>query len=150
MPINGKSEESTSVWVVPAAEPLDEGVWRAWVAKGPAQDRRRNASQIKAVKWVSIAAFLVAAGLWSRLAPFEVAFRFIVTALALVAMSTALRGRHYAVAAAFGALALFYNPVAPLFSFSSEWQRVVVLASTAPFIASLARPTGSNVRVAPQ
>jgi hypothetical protein len=31
-----------------------------------------------------------------------------------------------------------YNPVAPVFSFSGGWQHAVVVASTVPFVASLA------------
>jgi hypothetical protein len=66
------------------ATPLDEAVWQAWVAKGRVQERRSRAARIKAVKWASIAGLLGAAGLWSRLAPFEVLVRFLVTASALV------------------------------------------------------------------
>jgi hypothetical protein len=80
-----------------------------------------SAARIKAVKWASIAALLAAAGFWSHLAPFEVAVRFVVTAGAMVVMFQALRARYYAVAAVFGALALFYNPVVPAFNFSNAW-----------------------------
>jgi hypothetical protein len=45
----------------------------------------------------------------------------------------------------FGALALLYNPVVPLFSFSGEWQSVFVMASTVPFIVSL---TWRNAKLA--
>lgn len=146
MPTVVESEKSQSGWEVPAAKPLDEAAWSAWVAKGLAQDLRSGAARIKAVKCVSIAGFLVAAGFWSHLAPFEAAFRVVATAVALVAMSAALRGRQYAVAAGFAALALFYNPVAPVFSFSTEWQRAMVLASPVPFVASLAWPVGKIAR----
>ena len=130
----------------PPARPLDEAVWQAWVAKGRAQDRRSRAAQIKAVKWVSIAGLLAAAVLWSHLAPFEFVVRFLVTASAMVVMFPAFQARHYAVAAVFGALALFYNPVAPAFSFSGDWQRAVVAASAVLFVASLAWPTGRIAR----
>ena len=146
MPTLGKSEESQSAWAPPAARPLDEAVWQAWVAKGHAQDRRSSAARIKAVKWASIAALLAAAGLWSHLAPFEVVVRFLVTAGAMVVMFQAFQARHYAVAAVFGALALFYNPVAPAITFSGDWQRAVVVASAVPFIVSLAWPNGRNAR----
>jgi hypothetical protein len=52
-------------------------------------------------------------------------------------MFQALRSRRYVSAAVFGALALLYNPVAPVFGFSSDWQRGLVLASAFPFVASL-------------
>jgi uncharacterized membrane protein YccC len=92
------------------------------------------------VKWASIAGLLGAAGLWSHLAPFEVLVRFFVTASALVLMFQAFQTKYYAVAATFGALALLFNPVAPVFDFSGDWQRVVVAASAVPFVASLVWP----------
>jgi hypothetical protein len=129
---------SREVWTPPAAKPLDQAVWQAWVAKGRAEDGRNSAAHIKAVKWVSIAGLLAAAGLWSHLAPFDVVVRFIVTGGAMVVMLQAVHARHYPVAAVFGVLALLYNPVAPAFNFSGDWQRAVAVASAVPFIASLA------------
>jgi len=134
--------ELQNAWVPPAARPLDEAVWQAWVAKGRTQDQRSSAARTKAVEWASIAGLLAAAGIWSHLGPFEVVVRFLVTAGAVVVMFQAFQARHYAVAAVFGALALFYNPVAPTFSFSGDWQRAVVTASAVLFVASLAWPTG--------
>jgi uncharacterized membrane protein YccC len=89
------------------------------------------------VKWVSIAGLLVAAGFWSQLAPYEVIIRFIVAAGATILMFQAFGARHYAVAAVFGALALLYNPVVPVFSFSGDWQRAMVVATAIPFVATL-------------
>ena len=126
-----------SVWAPPAAMPLDEAVWRAWVAGGCARDRRSGAARISAVKWASIAALLAAAVFWFHLAPFEVVVRFLVSAGAMVILFQALRARYYAVSAAFGALAVFYNPVVPVFSFSNDWQRAVVAARAVPFVLSL-------------
>ena len=51
------------------------------------------------MKWASIAGLLGAAGLWSRLAPFEVLVRFLVTASALVLMFQGFQTRYYSVAA---------------------------------------------------
>lgn len=138
MPALAVSEERQSTWAPPAAKPLDEGVWQAWVAKGRAQDRRSGAALAKAVTWVSIAGLLAAAGLWSHRAPYEIVLRFIVAAGAIVVMFQAFQARHYAFTAVFGALALLFNPVVPVFSFSGDWQRVLVIASAVPFIASLA------------
>lgn len=131
-------QEPRGAWEPPLTKPLDEAVWEAWVAKGRAHDRRSSAARVKAVTWISIAALLVAAGLWSHLAPYDVVVRFIVAAGAIVVMSQALRTRHYAFAAVFGALALLYNPVLPVFALSGDWQRALVVASTVPFVASLA------------
>ena len=134
-------------WSPTAETPLDEAVWQAWVAKGRAQDRRSSATRLKAVKWASIAGLLGAAGLWSHLAPFEVLVRFFVTASALILMFQAFQTRYYPVAATFGALALLFNPVAPVFDFSGDWQRAVVAASAAPFVASLVWPNGRTRRM---
>jgi len=71
------------------------------------------------------------------MAPYEVVVRFIVAAGATVVMFQAFDARHYAVAAVFGALALLYNPVVPVFSFSGGGQRALVVASVAPFVLSL-------------
>ena len=102
--------------------------------------------RIKAVQWASIAALLGAAGLWSHLAPFEVAVRFLVTAGAIVVLFQAVQARYYAPATVFGALALSYNPVAPAFGFSGDWQRAVAVASAVPFVASLVWPMGRIAR----
>lgn len=115
----------------PAATPLDEAVWQAWVAKGRAQERRSSATRIRAVKWASIAGLLGAAGPWSHLAPFEVFVRFLVTASALVLMFQAFQTRAYPLAATFGAIALSFNPVAPAFTFSGDWQRAMGVATRA-------------------
>lgn len=125
-------------WAPPAVKPLDEAVWQKWVAQGRAQDFRGSNARAKAVKWVSIAALLAAVGLWSHLTPYDVVVRFIVAAGAIAAMLPALHARQYAFAAMFGALALLYNPVAPVFGFSGNWQCALVITSAVPFVASLA------------
>lgn len=147
MPIVVESVKSQSASAPPATRPMDEGVWRAWVAKGRAQDRRTTAAQIRAVKWASISALLAAAGIWSNLVPFETVVRFLVAASAMVVMFQAFQSRHHAGAALFGTIALIYNPLAPVFSFSGDWQRAVVVASAVPFVVSLAWPNGRNARM---
>ena len=122
----------------PQSKQLDETVWQGWVEKGRAQDRRSSAARLMAVKWVSLAGLVVVAGLWSHLTPYDTLVRFVVAAGAIVLTFHAIHAGHYAFAAVFGALALLYNPVAPAFSFSGEWHRVLVVASAAPFVVSLA------------
>lgn len=138
-------QESQTAFVAPESRPLDEAVWQAWAEKGRAQDRRSSAARVKAVKWVSIAVLLAAAGLWSHFAPYEVVVRCIVTAGALAMMFDAFHARRYAFAAVFGALALLYNPLGSFLTFSGGWQRAVVASSAVPFVASLA---WRNVRTA--
>ena len=134
-------------WSPPATTQLDEAVWQAWVAKGRAQDRRSSATRFKAVKCASIVGLLGTAGIWSHFDPFEVLIRFLVTASALVLMFQAFQTRSYQVAATFGALALLFNPVAPVLEFSGGWQRALVVASAVPFVASLVWPNAKNRRV---
>ena len=81
------------------------------------------------------------AGFFTGIALYELQIRLFVTAGAAAMMLHALHARRYAVAVVFGVLALLYNPAAPLFSFSGEWQRAVIGLSGLPFIASL---TGSH------
>lgn len=127
----------------PPSKQLDEAVWQAWVEKGRARDRRNSAARLMAVNWVSLAGLLVVAGLWSHLAPYDVVARFILAAGAIVVMSHAIHEEQYALAVMFAAVALLYNPVVPVFSFSGDWLRAVVLVSAMPFVASL---TARNVR----
>ncbi len=117
------------VWGPPLAKALDEAVWQAWVEKGRARDRRHSAARMNTVKWVSIAGLLAAVASWSDLTPYEGVARFLVAAGAMVAMFQALHLRHYAFAAVFGALALLYNPVTPVLSFSGDWHRALLLMS---------------------
>lgn len=124
---------------LPPARPLDEAVWQAWVLKGRAQQERSRLAWRKAVKFMSLAGLLLAgaAGVWPDLLPYHVVIRFIVAAGATVLMFRALASRDYVFGPLFGVLALLYNPVAAVFSFSGEWQRALVLASAFPFVASL-------------
>lgn len=135
-------KEPRSRWQSPPAKPLDEAVWQAWIAKGQAHDQRGSDARGKAVKWLSIAGLLAAAGLWSRVAPYEVVVRFIVAAGAIAVMLQTLHARQYAFAVVFGALALLYNPVAPVFGLSGDWPRALVVTSAVPFVASLAWRNG--------
>jgi hypothetical protein len=130
--------QESRTWETPPAKALDEAAWNAWVTKGRARDRRDNAAHVKAVKWVSIVALFATAVLYSYFTPFAVMVRFVVAAGAIVVMVQAYRTRYYADAAVFGALALLYNPVVPVFSLSGGWQRAVMAASAVPFVASLA------------
>jgi hypothetical protein len=134
------SQGLQQVWTPPLSKPLDEAVWRAWVEKGRARDGRNRTAGVKAAKWISLAGLLAVAGLWSRPAPYEVLIRFVVAGGSIALMLQSMDTRRYFFAALFGALALLYNPVVPLFTFSGGWQRLVVLASAAPFLASIALP----------
>jgi len=148
MSISVEVQEVRGIRQPPVSKPLDEGVWQAWVAKGCALEERSHAVRMKAAKWVSLAGLLLATavGLWSRLTPYDVSVRFLVAMGAIVLMFQAFHTRNYAFAAVFGALALLYNPVAPVFRFWGEWQRALIVASAVPFVASL---TWRNAKLVP-
>lgn len=60
--------ESQQAWAPPAAKPLDEAVWQAWLSKGRAQNQRNRAARIRVIKWGGIAGLLAAACFWFHLA----------------------------------------------------------------------------------
>ena len=127
-----------TTWEPPAVNPLDEAVWQAWKAKGRARDRQGRATRIKALNWGSIVVLLTVGGLWSQLASYEILIRCVLAAAAAGMMLEAFNKRQHALGAVFAGLALLYNPVAPVFSFSGNWQRPLVFASAIPFVTSLA------------
>ena len=127
-----------NVSVAPETKPLNEQVWRAWVAKGRVADERGREFRLKALKIVVIAGLLSAAMLWAQAVSFEVVVRFVVGAGAIAVMIQSLRTGRYAFAAVFAALVVLFNPIAPVFEFSGDWQRALLIACAAPFVASLA------------
>ncbi len=131
-------KKPATAWEAPAVKPLDEAVWQAWIAKGRARDRQSRETRTKVLMWGSIVALLAIAWLWSQLASYDTLIRFVVAAAAIGMMFDAFNKRQYALVAVFAALVLLYNPVAPVFSFSGNWQRALVVASAIPFATSLA------------
>ena len=129
----------TNTLTTPASKPLDEAIWQAWKAKGRAQDKRSREARIKALKWGSIVALLAVAGIWSQVPSYDIVIRCVLAAGAIGVMFEAFNKRQYALGAVFAGLALLYNPVAPVFDFSGNWQRALVVLSAVPFAASLAR-----------
>jgi hypothetical protein len=121
--------------------PLNETLWQAWLAKGNARDNRRRTDLNAAVRFVLVAVLLVVAGVWSNLTGYDVVVRFTVAAGALFIMSQALRSADYVVAGVFGALALLYNPIAPVFTFTGEWPRVFVTGSAFLLMSSAYWPS---------
>ena len=136
MSASGEWLEPQEAQALPVVKPLDQEVWETWKAKNRAQDRRNNAAFLKGVKCFAIAGLLVAAGFWSHLGSLDLALRFIVVAGAVVAMFQAFHTGQFVFAGLFGALVVLYNPVAPVLSFSGDWQRAVVVASALPFFVS--------------
>ena len=129
-------EELPEVPGTPTLSLLDEAEWQVWPVERPPK-RRFRSTAVKVVKWGSVLGLLVLGGLWSRATPFEVAARFLVAAAAIMVMARSLLARRYAVVAVAGVFVLLYNPLAPLFDLSGDWQRAVFVAAAAPFLAAL-------------
>jgi hypothetical protein len=138
MVMEGESMNPEDMYAAPEANPLDEALWQAWVARGRSADERGREVRLRAMKVGVIAGLLFAAILWSRAAPFEVVVRFMVGAGAIAVMIQSLRTGRYVFAPVFAALVVLFNPIAPVFEFSGDWQRALLIASAAPFVASLA------------
>lgn len=134
----GVVTKDTARWETPEANQLDDALWRAWVAKGRERERRTNATFFNSIRWISIAALAVGAGLGSRLMPYDVIVRFVVSAAAVLLTLRFLGTRSYATAALFGLLALLFNPVAAVFNCSGGWQRGLMVASAVPLAVSFA------------
>jgi len=122
---------------LPVEKPLDEEVFRAWLARGHAREQRSRAVSTAAVKWIAIAALLATAGLSPHVIVYELVVRFVVAAAAVAVMLQAFHARHFVFLSLFGVLAVLYNPVIPIFRFSGDWQRIVVIVTALPFFLSL-------------
>ena len=128
-------EELPEVLETPTSRPLDEAEWQVWPVEH--QPKRVVTVAVRIVKWAAIVGLLALGGLWSRVTPLEVAARFLVAAGAIVIMARSLLATRYTVVAVAGAFVLLYNPLAPVFNLSGDWQRAVFVAAAAPFLALL-------------
>jgi hypothetical protein len=129
-------EELPEVLETPTSRPLADAGWQVWPVEQPPA-RRVRSTAVKVVKWASIVGLLALGGLWSRVTPFEVAARFLVAAGAIIVMARSLPAGRYAVVAVAAALVLLYNPFAPLFDLSGDWQRAAFVAAATPLLALL-------------
>jgi hypothetical protein len=119
----------------PLPAPLAGVEWQPWAVEYPPK-RRGKSVVIMAAQWASIAA-LLAVGLSSRFTPLEVVVRCIVDAGAIIMVARSLLARRFAVAVVSAAIAVLYNPLAPVFELSGGWQRTVLVAIATPFLATL-------------
>jgi len=92
----------------------------------------------KIVKWVSIAALLLAVIFWRSAANYQLLLNSVVcmAAIAVVVQAAQARERRWAVG--FVAIALLFNPAVPVFRLSGEWSLLLVVFCIAPFAISLA------------
>jgi hypothetical protein len=89
------------------------------------------------MKWISSAALLTATVFWGVALDHELLLTVVVFLGAIVVLQQAVSERKYVWAAGFGAIALVFNPAAPLFQASGDWFRVTALVCTAVFAISL-------------
>jgi hypothetical protein len=129
-------EELPEVLETPTSRSLDEAEWQVWPVEHQPKRVARSVA-VRIVKWTAIVGLLALGGLWSRVTPFEVAARFLVAAGAIVIMARSLLATRFTVVAVAAAFVLLYNPLAPVFNLSGDWQRAVFVAAAAPFLALL-------------
>ena len=89
----------------------------------------------KIMKWVSLAALLLA--LFWRSTSLQIAVEFVVSVGALLVVAQAMRSRKYLWGAGFAAIAVLFNPIAP-FALSRTMFLLLVGISLAAFLGSMA------------
>ena len=89
------------------------------------------------MKWVAIAALLVALLFWNSATSYQVVLSLVVTVAASVVLIQAFQAKKYVWACGFLVIALLYNPAAPVFGLSGALGLSLVLLSIAPFAISL-------------
>ena len=89
------------------------------------------------MKWISSAALLLATVFWSIALDYELLLTVVVFMGAVVVLQQAVSERRFVWAGGFAAIALIFNPAAPLFHASGDWFRMMALACTALFAVSL-------------
>lgn len=92
----------------------------------------------KIMKWVSMAALLLAAMFWRSAANYQFLLNLVVCLGASVVVVQAARAKEYAWAVGFVAIALLFNPIVLAFRLSGQLNLLLVLACIAPFAVSLA------------
>jgi len=95
----------------------------------------------KIMKWISMAALLTAAMLWGSTLNSQLP-RFVLGCVvclgAGMVIMQAVPAKKYLWAGGFVAIALLFNPLAPILPFSWAWGRLLVLLSIVAFALSLA------------
>jgi hypothetical protein len=89
------------------------------------------------MKWISSATLLLATVFWSIAAGYELLLTVVVFMGAVVVLHQAVSERRFVWAGWFSAIALVFNPAAPLFQASGDWFRMTALVCTVLFAVSL-------------
>jgi len=91
----------------------------------------------KVMKWVSIAALLLAVVFWSSAANYQPELNLVVSVAAVVVLVQAFQKRKYRWAAGFLAIALLFNPLLPPFQLAGKIALLIVVLSIASFAMAL-------------
>jgi hypothetical protein len=89
------------------------------------------------MKWVSIAALLVAVVFWNSAANYQRELNLVVSVAAAVILAQAFQVKKYRWAACFLTIALLFNPAVPVFRLAGGVGLSLVFLSIAPFAISL-------------
>jgi hypothetical protein len=92
---------------------------------------------IQVMKWVSIAALLVAAMFWNSGANYQLELNLVVSVAAVVVLVQAFQAKKYRWAACFFVIAVLFNPALPVVRLAGGVGLALVLLSIAPFAISL-------------
>lgn len=92
---------------------------------------------IQVMKWVSIAALLVAVLFWNSGANYQLELNLVVSVAAVVVLVQAFQAKKYRWAAGFFMIAVLFNPALPVFRLAGGIGLALVLLSIAPFAISL-------------
>lgn len=89
------------------------------------------------MKWVSIAALLLAAMFWNSAANYQIELNLVVTIAAAVVLIQAFQVKKYRWTVAFLVIALLFNPAVPVFQLAGGLSFLLVVFAIAPFAISL-------------
>jgi Family of unknown function (DUF6804) len=89
------------------------------------------------MKWVSIAALLVAVLFWNSGANYQLELNLVVSVAAVVVLVQAFQAKKYGWAACFLVIAVLFNPALPVFRLAGGVGLALVVLSIAPFAISL-------------
>jgi hypothetical protein len=89
------------------------------------------------MKWVSIAALLVAVAFWNSAANYQAGLNLVVSVAAALVLIQAFQVRKYRWAACFLAIALLFNPAVPIVRLAGSVGFALAVLSIAPFAISL-------------
>lgn len=90
------------------------------------------------MKWFSGSVLLLATIFWGLAAEYELLLTVVVFMGAIVVLEQAIKERQYVWTIAFALIALIFNPAAPVFQASAPEFRLLALAGSVAFAASLA------------